>query len=115
MDVRQWFDHAVPRPLVPSNWVNCILKARHITDNPKAERRCVWIGEQPKVSFTLPSLQAMWLHDLLEQSTPGRQRRTAYPLLREIKTSFPKKKTDFESLLRSSAWKRIRAAGLLLV
>ena len=115
MDVRQWFDHAVPRPLVPSNWVNRILKSRHITDNPKAERRCVWIGGQPKVSFTLLPSHAMWLHDLLEQSTPRRQRTTAYPLLREIKTSFPKRKTDFESLLRSPAWKRIRAAGLLLV
>ena len=115
MDVRHWFDHAVPRPLVPSNWVNRILKARHITDNPKAERRCVWIGAQPKVSFTLPPSQAMWLHDLLEQSTPRRQRTTAYPLLRDIKTSFPKRKMDFESLLRSPAWKRVRAAGLLLV
>src|SRR5215831_10502243 len=47
MDVRQWFDQTAPRPRVSSTWVSRILKSRHSTDNPNAERRLVWLGGQP--------------------------------------------------------------------
>ena len=39
LDVRQWFDHSVPRPRVSSTWVRHLLKERIATDDAQAERR----------------------------------------------------------------------------
>jgi radical SAM superfamily enzyme YgiQ (UPF0313 family) len=134
MDVRQWFDHPAPPPRVSSKWVSRrILKSREIIDDPNAERRLVWLGGMPvserkgkrtrlhipghmkEITVTLPSQHAMWFHDLLERSAPRSTRSTSYPLLRETRNTFPEQSTDFTSFLRSPVWKRVRAAGLLLV
>jgi len=133
MDMRGWFDHETPRPRVSSKWANSIINTRHITDDPKAERRCVWIGGLPvseqrgnrarlrihgqtkETVVTLPYRQAMWLTDLLQEALVQKHRTASYPLLREVKAAFPGKPTEFALLMRDSSWKKIRAAGLLLV
>lgn len=133
MDVREWFDQETPRPRVSSKWVSRALKSRRIADDPKAERRCVWIGGLPvserrgnrtklkipgrtkETAVALPNQQAMWLTDLLQEALLQKQRTSSYPLLRDVKRRFPGKPADFESFMRDSSWKKIRAAGLLLV
>src|SRR5437660_2092699 len=45
--VRQWFDHPVPRPMVPRHWVARVLEATPVQDDPMEERRVVWIGGAP--------------------------------------------------------------------
>ena len=47
LDVRQWFDHSVPKPRVSPTWVPRLLKGRIVEDDPLAERRFVWLGGQP--------------------------------------------------------------------
>lgn len=133
MDVRDWFDHDVPRPRVSPAWLSRLLNARPVADDPKAERRFVWLGGQPlcetrknrtrlvlpgrtkETVVALPSRQALWLDDLLRQAAPRADRTTLYPLLRERKAAFPGNDSDFASFLNSPAWKKVRAAGLLLV
>ena len=133
MDVREWFDQETPRPRVSSKWVSRALKSRRITDDPKAERRCVWIGGLPvseqrgnstrlkilgqtkDIVVILPHRQAIWLYDLLREALLQQNRTSSYPLLRDAMRAFPGKPADFESFMRDSSWKKIRAAGLLLV
>jgi radical SAM superfamily enzyme YgiQ (UPF0313 family) len=133
MDVRRWFEGDVPRPRVSSGWVRRLLKNRKPQDDPRAERRFVWLGGCPVYeavgkqgrlilpgrtsdsAILLPRQQARWLDELLRQSAPHRNRTTAYPLLRETKTGFPGREAEFEDFLGSTAWKKVRAAGLLLV
>ncbi|HZC80168.1 MAG TPA: radical SAM protein, partial [Nitrospiraceae bacterium] len=47
LDVRQWFDHSVPSPRVSPTWVRRLLKIRMMGDDPRAERRFVWLGGRP--------------------------------------------------------------------
>jgi len=133
LDVRQWFDHSVPRPQVPPTWVRRLLKDRFVKDDPLAERRFVWLGGQPVCevagrrtrlilpgrtsnhAVTLAKQQAQWLDDLIRQSTPHNIPSNPYPLLREAKTTFPGTAREFESFLGSTSWKKVRVAGLLLV
>ena len=133
MDVREWFDQETPRPRVSSKWVSRALKSRRITDDPKAERRCVWIGAQPVSDLRrnrtrlripgqakatvvmLPHRQAIWVYDLLREALLQQNRTSSYPLLRDAMRAFPGKPADFESFMKDSSWKKIRAAGLLLV
>jgi radical SAM superfamily enzyme YgiQ (UPF0313 family) len=134
MDVRRWFDRAVPRPRVAPTWVGRILKSRHIAPDPNVERRLVWLGGPPvsermgkrtrlhlpgqtkEISVTLPSSHARWLHDLLEQSSPRSTGTTSYPSVRETRTTFPEEAgIDFTSFLKSPVWDKVRSAGLVLV
>jgi radical SAM superfamily enzyme YgiQ (UPF0313 family) len=133
MDVRRWFDRAVPQPRVARNWVSRILKSRHITADPNAERRLVWIGGRPvserigkrtrlhipgqlkEIVLTLPSSQARWLLDLIEQSTPWSTGTASYPLVRETKTTFPSTERNFTAFVKSPVWNKVRSAGLVLV
>jgi hypothetical protein len=133
MDVTQWFDHPTPRPRVPSTWTTRALSKRIPDEEFNAERRCVWIGEQASVECgrgalklsieggnkaliaTLPSPQAMWLSDLLNEALPRRDRYMSYPSWREAKQAFPGRANDFASFVRDPSWRRIRGAGLLLV
>ena len=133
LDVRQWFDHATPKPRVSSTWVQHLLKGRVVEDDPQAERRFVWLGGQPVCepfgkrtrlilpgrtsdhAVTLPMQQAQWLGDLIQQSTPEHDRSSPYPLLRDRKTTFPGSAQEFETFLDSPSWKKVRTAGLLLV
>jgi Radical SAM superfamily len=133
LDVRRWFDHAVPKPRVSSMWVHRLLRDRMIEDDPQAERRFVWLGGQPLCervgkrtrlilpghisdqTITLADQQAQWLDDLIRQSTPEDNSSKPYPLLRETKTTFPGTMKEFEIYLGTTAWKKVRNAGLLLV
>jgi hypothetical protein len=133
LDVRQWFDHSVPSPRVSPTWVRRLLKIRMMGDDPRTERRFVWLGGRPVCeaigkrtrlilpghasdqSITLADQQAQWLDDLIRQSTPQRNSSNPYPLLRETKTTFPGTTQEFESFLGTNSWKKVRMAGLLLV
>lgn len=133
LDIRQWFDHSVPKPNVSPTWVRRLLRERQVQDDPLAERRFVWLGGTPvsemqprrtrlilpgRISDTavcFPHAQAQWLEDLIRRATPQRDRPASYPWLRETKAKFPGQAKEFASLLESPRWKRVRAAGLLLV
>jgi hypothetical protein len=133
LDVRQWFDHSVPRPRVSSTWVCRLLKNRIVQDDSQAERRFVWLGGQPVCepirkrtrlilpgrtsdqAVTVSNQQARWLDDLIRQSTPQHDPSQPYPLLRETKTIFPGTVKEFETFLHTTSWKKVRLAGLLLV
>jgi len=133
LDVRQWFDHPVPRTQVSSTWVPRLLKKRIVKDDPQAERRFVWLGGQPVCepvgkrtrlilpghtsdqAVTLATQQAQWLDNLIRRSTPQNNPSRPYPLLRETKTTFPGSTREFETFLNSTSWKKVRSAGLLLV
>jgi hypothetical protein len=133
LDVRQWFDHSVPRPRVSSTWVRRLLKERIATDDAQAERRFVWLGGLPvweqagkktrlilpghscDQTITLANPQAQWLHDLIQHSTTQNSPSRLYPLVRETKATFPGTVKEFEVLLSTTSWKKVRKAGLLLV
>jgi hypothetical protein len=133
IDVRQWFDHSVPRPRVSSTWIRHLLKERIATDDAQAERQFVWLGGQPVCeqagkktrlilpghscdqTVTLANPQAQWLHDLIQHSTTQKSPSRLYPLLRETKATFPGTVKEFEIFLSTTSWKKVRKAGLLLV
>ena len=133
LDVRQWFDHSVPRHRVSSTWVRRLLKNRIVQDDAQAERRFVWLGGQPVCeqarkrtrlilpghscdqTVTLANPQAQWLHDLIQHSTTQNNPSRPYPLLRETKATFPGTVKEFEVFLSTTSWKKVRGAGLLLV
>jgi radical SAM superfamily enzyme YgiQ (UPF0313 family) len=96
-------------------------------------RKLVWIGGTPVVESSrrgpcrviLPGRdddaevrlipeQAAWLAELLRSATPVRG--AHYPALKDARAQYPPGGSrGFDSLLRSAAWRRARAAGLLLV
>jgi len=133
LDVGAWFDHPTPRPRVPSGWTRRALKKRHGPDDAQAERRCVWMGRLPviqsrgksaglhvsgrdaEVRMTLPSAQAEWLNNVLMESGLARERRGNYPLWRDARQGFPGNAAEFSSFVEKPSWRKIRAAGLLLV
>lgn len=132
IDVRQWFDHEVPRPHVPSTWLSRLLKNRTSEDHSDLERRLVWLGGvvtcEPTGKratltltggrkdhvITLPESEARWLEQLMRDATP-RQTCQIYPHMREACQQFPGMMSTFNAFLASSSWKKIRDAGLLLV
>jgi hypothetical protein len=133
MDVREWFDQPTPRPRVPSGWTRRALKNRPGPDDTQAERHCVWMGGRPviesggkrarlhisgyekEMTMMLPSAQADWLKDVLTESGLGKERRGSYPSWRQARRAFPGNAADFSSFVQQPSWKKIRAAGLLLV
>src|SRR5215831_7468091 len=133
LDIRHWFDHSVPRPEVSRTWVKRLLRDRSVKDDPHVERRIVWLGGTPIVTargkqtrlvfpdrtgetaVTLPEPVALWLTDLIQHSTPQRKASYPYPLLRDAQSAFPGNAREFATYLNSPSWKKIRAAGLLLV
>ena len=133
MDVREWFDHHTPLPRVSSQWTNRALQKRRSDDATAAERHCVWIGGPPDVqtqgrrarlhvsggekdtAVTLPSAHAMWLSGLLQEGRLRSEREGTYPSWREVRRAFPGSTAEFTSFVKQPSWKRIRAAGLLLV
>jgi len=133
LDVREWFDHSVPKPRVATTWVRRLLKNRKMDHNLQTERRFVWLGGQPvyepvgkRMRLILPGCtndqtvtvshqQAQWLNNLIQQSTPHHNLSRPYPLLRETKTTFPGTEKEFETFLDTTAWEKARSAGLLLV
>jgi len=132
-DVRRWFDHPMPKPQVSPAWVRRLLKDRVAQDDPRAERRFIWLGGQPVCesvgkhtrlilpghisdqTVTISKREAQWLDSLIRQSTPQSRSSRSYPFLKETTTTFPGTAREFELFLGTPSWKKIRAAGLLLV
>ncbi len=133
LDVRQWFDCPAPKPQVASTWLKRLLKNRDRKDNPRIERRFVWLGNAPAYtcsgkqrrfilpgktsapSFALKETEAQWLAALIEESSPRLNRSAPYPLIRQAAATFPGSRKEFATFMASPAWSRIRSAGLLLV
>lgn len=133
MDVRQWFDHDVPEPQVPKNWVQTLLRTRAMTDHVPIERRLVWLGAPPTVdiharwltltlsgrfadiTIRISPAEGHWLTAIIRQATPHAKRTSPYPWLRDAQTSFPGDADTFAAFLVSPHWNSARAAGLLLV
>lgn len=133
-DVRRWFAESVPGPRVPSRWALRSLASRQ-GDDPRAERRFVWIGGNPVVEkgkkgalrlilpnrrcdtvLSLPRPQAEWLLGLIRRATPGKNTEGRYPRLADVRESFPLGETSkFDRMLHTEAWRLARTAGLLLV
>jgi radical SAM superfamily enzyme YgiQ (UPF0313 family) len=132
LDIREWFDHEVPRPRVPSTWLNRLLKKRTMADHSEMERRVVWLGgavtreptgknvtlsltsSRKNHVITLPEPEARWLEQLLRDATP-RQAGQTYPHAREAGQRFPGTQSTFNTFLATAAWRTIRKAGLVLV
>jgi hypothetical protein len=135
-DVRNWFDHPVPKPKAPRDWVARALAERSDGDDPTAARCLAWIGGTPVIEpsgkhhrrIILPNCvedvavrmlpdRAAWLLDLIEAATPARDKRgRGYPALADVRARYPFGGTrGFDALLRSQSWRHARAAGLLLV
>jgi len=133
LDVRRWFDRSTPKPRVSATWAIRLINNRASHDNPKAERRFVWLGGTPvsetqrqrqrlilpgrlhDTTVLLPRDRADWLGDLLQQATPRRNGSTSYPWLRVAAMKFPGNEREFASFLASTQWRNVRMAGLLLV
>lgn len=133
MDVRQWFDHDVPEPDVPKNWVRTLLRKRIEVDHLPLERRLVWLGAQSvstaqtrqvtltlegrcaNVVIQLPQAQGQWLQTVIKQATPRKNKTTPYPWIRDIQASFPGTAEEFAAFLESPGWRKTRTAGLVLV
>jgi radical SAM superfamily enzyme YgiQ (UPF0313 family) len=129
IDVRRWFDHDTPRPRVSSTWSRRALLRRGIHDDVLGERRCIWIGGEPVIESNgkrarlhmtgrettaiLSPAQASWLQALLEEARL--RKGGAYPSWRDVKEGFPGTSADFCSFVKQRSWRKIRAAGLLLV
>lgn len=133
LDVRDWFEHSVPKPGVSPTWIRRLLKQRTVGDYPQEERRFVWLGGEPVCqpagkkarlilpgrardhTITLPSQEAEWLHRLIQQATPRGMSPGSYPQIKEVGPTFPGSAKEFERLLGSLSWRKVRAAGLLLI
>lgn len=135
-DVRTWFDHPVKKPKIQRDWVARVLAEKTSEDDPRAERRFVWIGGTPviesargksqrvilpgrteDVEVLLEPAKAAWLIELIHQATPTRGKRgEGYPSLKEVRAQYPLGgPRAFDALVRSAAWKKARTSGLLLV
>lgn len=136
-DVRRWFDRPVARPKVPRNWVARALAERSQEEEPlSSERRFVWIGGEPVLErhtggrgrlilpnrvedaeISLSAVHAEWLLTLIQSATPACTKRgKGYPLLRDVRARFPfGGPRGFDAMLRSAAWQKARAIGLLLI
>ncbi len=133
LDVREWFDRDVPRARVSAGWIRRLLNEKVELEDQDAERRCVWLGgtvvrenasrrtrlilpsRTTDAAITLPHAQADWLAELLRQATPRGGGRTVYPWLRDVKTKFPGPSRDFAAFVRTSTWRKVRDAGLVLI
>ncbi|HET7057468.1 MAG TPA: radical SAM protein, partial [Nitrospiraceae bacterium] len=142
-DVRAWFDHPVTRPKVPRSWIARLLDEQGRDDRVRSrmpalfasERRCVWIGGTPMIEGDRESCRlivpnrtedivlrmhrekADWFVHLLEVATPGRGKHGGrYPTLKNVQASYPRRQNEaLNNLFRSTAWRKMREAGLLVV
>ncbi len=133
LDVRDWFEQPTPKPRVAASWVRRLLRNGPTKDDPKRERRCVWLGGPPLLksagpmthlslpgpdslcTVTLPHQEADWMDSLIRRSMPQGGSSPSYPLLRSVSSSFPGGTEPFNRFLGTARWKSIRSAGLLLV
>ncbi|MBI5187161.1 MAG: radical SAM protein [Nitrospinae bacterium] len=137
VDARRWFDCSVPKPQVRRDLIARALRHCRRLDDFQPERRLVWTGGTPQmearghaqrrvilpnrmedIELRLSSARADWLMDLIRKATPSREKHgEGYPLIREARMSYPCAGggEDFGQWLRSSACKKIREAGLLVI
>jgi hypothetical protein len=142
LDVRHWFDHAVPKPRVALNWVSRVIQKGSRQDAWAAahpffgERRLVWIGGKPVVQVAhratharlilpssrgeeqvqLPTEQAYWLVGLLQALTPRAGCQSdGYPTLKATRADYPGRPREFDDFMGGKAGRLIRRQGLLLV
>lgn len=140
LDVRRWFDGRaarwLKRPRVPADWILRVLAEAPAGDDPKAERRFVWIGGTPVIErdgradcrvilpgrtedaeLRLPADRAAWLAELIRTATPAREKHgEGYPPLKDVRARYPLGgPRAFDALVHATVWTRARAAGLLLV
>ncbi|MGE0642895.1 MAG: radical SAM protein [Nitrospira sp.] len=132
LDVRVWFDEQVPRPTVSRTWLRDLLKNRMVGYRAETERHCVWLGSTVRCEsngsqsrlihshegtddmILLPASQARWIEQLINEATP-RSPSQKYPYLQQAYSQFPGTREDGKSFQQTLAWKRVRAAGLVLV
>ena len=67
------------------------------------------------MGLTMSSEEANWLNGLMQASAVAKDRDGNYPSWREVRKAFPGTSDDMTSFMQQPSWKRIRAAGLLLV
>ena len=67
------------------------------------------------MAVILPPAQAIWLNDVLIQGGVRTQTGGSYPSWRTVRQTFPGTAAEFTSFMKQPAWRKIRAAGLLLV
>ena len=135
-DVRSWFDEPVKKPTVRRDWAGLARTGPARADDPAAERRIVWIGGTPAlesskgksrlvirpsrtedVALRMDAERAAWLVKLIRAATPARNKQSdGYPSFKDVRAVYPLGGgRAFDRLLRSAAWRRARAIGLLLV
>lgn len=132
LDVRIWFDEQVPGSTVSSAWLRQLLKSRAREDLLSVHRRCVWLGtpvtfepngNRSRLIHTdrgkthviiLSESQARWLEQVILDATP-RPSRAEYPLFQQACGQFPGTRSDCNAFLKTTSWKKICSAGLVLV
>ncbi|MFY9269283.1 MAG: radical SAM protein [Candidatus Manganitrophaceae bacterium] len=141
-DVREWFDFPVPRPNVSPRLIAKALASnregrREARDD--LDRRLVWLGGMPlirsveskkrgnRVDLIFPGWDedgvlrlepavADWCRDLLDRSRPRGKKGAPLVRLSEAAETYPASaKESFSHFLQGSAWRTLRAAGLLLI
>lgn len=122
LDVRSWFDHRVPKPRVAPKWIARVLNGKTLPDDPLAERRLVWLGKMETHCVRIRRSDqgdairnSHWLIQVIDQARLCADRATPYPLLRDVRASFPGGEAQFEAFLSGPAWTGARTAGLLLI
>jgi hypothetical protein len=81
----------------------------------KTRATIVLPGTAGDTVVVLPDGQARWLVELLNHSTPQRSRTDPYPRFMDSYKAFPETQKAAEAFFAGPVWKKIRAAGLLLV
>jgi radical SAM superfamily enzyme YgiQ (UPF0313 family) len=137
-NVRTWFDHPVPKPRVPSNWIKDALMKTPAMDDPTAERRFVWIGGRPVLEqesdrsghcrLILPNRRedavlrlsrerGHWLLALIQAAVPRPEKHAQrYPALKQVRNEYPDRGArGFDAWLESKAGRTAREIGLLLI
>ena len=72
-------------------------------------------GSEKEFTITLPSAQALWLKNLLQEGNLHKARGGVYPSWRDTRQAFPDTAAHLDEFLQQPSWIQIRAAGLLLV
>lgn len=134
--VARWFTERVPRPDIPSTWARTAARGAPRADARVRQGRMVWLGEPPVIEgrrgtrttmvfptkqadtvLRLPHELADWLSNVVTAARPlGKAKDVPYPSLESIRQRFPAQSVGgFERWTRDPAWRRVRAAGLLIL